>query len=182
MDALQAIEKRRSTRNYLSRPISRDKLDILLKAGASAPKAGDFHICMVLNAQVLRQINDQALSAMKNSANDFLMSRANLPGYQPLYGAPALMVISAAADNPYGMANASNAATTACIAATALNLGSCYLLTPTLALNNDQDLCKRIGMPDGYKPMCAVALGFRGDVDRFSASRAPGFENYNYCE
>ena len=42
--------------------------------------------------------------------------------------------------------------------ATGLGMGSCYLVSPTLALNGEgnRDLARDAGIPDGYGVKCAV--------------------------
>jgi nitroreductase len=176
MDTLQALQSRKSVRNYLAGPVENDKLELLLKAANSAPKAGEFHISLVLNPALLREINDKAHQAMKDSGNDFLVERAALPGYRPLYGAPALLIFSAPAENPFSPATTANAATTAAIAATALGLGSCYVVTPTLALNADAALAGKLGIPSGYTTMCGLLAGYAGE-ENVAAPRFAGTEN-----
>lgn len=180
MDALAAIAARKSVRDYLAQPVEQDKIDALLIAAGSAPKAGDFHISVVENTDVLKAVNDTALQVMLDSGNDFLTCRAKLPGYQPLYGAPLLFLFSGPATNPYTQANASNACTTALLAATALGLGSCYLVTPTLALGADDTLAARIGVPQGYTAVCGGIFGYAGDTDKYVSERKP-FDSFSYC-
>ncbi|MDR1159257.1 MAG: nitroreductase family protein [Syntrophomonadaceae bacterium] len=180
MDAIKAIEKRKSIRSYVSKQVEADKINILARAANSAPKAGGFHISVITNTRVLIDIDEKALTAMKNSGNDFLTQRANTPGYRPLYGASALFVISAE-KGPYAQATASCSATAVTIAATALNLGSCYMVSPILALTADSGLSAKIGVPEGYTPICAVALGYTESEDAFSTPREAA-DNINYCE
>ncbi len=40
METMEAILTRRSIRKYLPDPVGRDKIEIILKAGMSAPSAG----------------------------------------------------------------------------------------------------------------------------------------------
>ena len=178
MDALKALEVRKSVRSYQQRPVEAGKLDTLLKAANNAPKAGEFHITVVLNPEMLSEINDKALAIMKSSGNEFLMQRAALPGYQPLYGAPVLLIFSAPDANHYSKANVSNAATCAIIAATAMDLGSCYVVTPTMPLNEDAALARKVGVPEGLKPMCGVLVGYQ-DGEKFATIRTME-DNINY--
>ncbi|MCC8194490.1 MAG: nitroreductase family protein [Deltaproteobacteria bacterium] len=179
MDALKAIEARKSTRSYTKEPLADDRIQTLVKAATRAPKAGDFHIAVVTNPDALQECNDIALECMKKSGNDFLVSRASLPGYQPLYGAPLLLVFSGSEQNPYSLANASCAATAATIAATALELGSCYVVTPTMALAAKPALARKMGVPEGFKPQCCVIAGYSaGDA---YGSPASEFTNISYC-
>lgn len=170
MDAIKAIETRKSARSYLDRAVGADDQKTLVTAAKSAPKAGTFHITVVTNKELLREINDKTLEAMKNSGNEFLMSRAALPGYMPLYGAPLLIVLSAPAEEPYAAVNTACAATNACVAATGLGLGSCFVVSPTLALVPDKDLSGRAGVPDGFKVFCGVLAGYAGE-EKFAAEK-----------
>ncbi|MDL2286925.1 nitroreductase family protein, partial [Desulfococcaceae bacterium OttesenSCG-928-F15] len=170
MDTLQALEIRKSVREYQAKAVEAEKLESILKAANNAPKAGAFQVSVVLNPDLLKEINDKALLCMKKSGNAFLMERAAQPGYEPMYGAPVLLVFSAPPENPYSLANVSNAATSGIIAATALGLGSCYIITPTLALNEEPALCAKIGIPQGFRPMCCMLAGYAGG-DKFASPK-----------
>lgn len=179
MDTLKAVADRKSVRSYQTKAVEDSKIETLIGAANSAPFAGPFHISVLLNKDLLTELNHKTLTAMKNSGVEFLKSRAELPGYEPIYGAPLMFVFSAPEDNPYGGANCSNAATTAALVATDLGLGSCYVVTPTLALAKDPDMCRKIGLPDGFKAICCLLLGYTDDKDKFSTPR-PKAENVNY--
>jgi nitroreductase len=56
------------------------------------------------------------------------------------------------------------------IAATALGLGSCYLITPILAFKADKGLAARAGIPEGYEIMCAVVVGYKAG-EKFAVER-----------
>lgn len=178
MDAIKAIETRSSARSYAAQPLTQAQLDTLVKAAQSAPKAGNFHISVVTNAGLLAQIDAKALEAMQNSGNDFLMGRAALPGYRPLYNAPVLFLFSAPPQEPYGAANCAGAATAAAIAATALELGSCYVVTPTLALAADAELGQKAQIPAGYKAMCGLLAGYK-EGEKFTTEKQP-LNNVSY--
>lgn len=178
MDMLSTITARKSTRSYSPEPVGKEKLSLLAQAANSAPKAGPFHITVLTNRAIIAEINEKALAAMKMSGNDFLMSRAAIPGYQPLYGAPVLMLFSAPASNPYGNVTAAAAATAVTFAATAIGLGSCYVVTPTLALNPDAELQRKAGTPEGFSTVCGVLLGFPGE-EKFVAEKG-GEDNVTF--
>jgi len=137
MNVSEAIAKRKSVRAYEDKPISADFLKRVVEAGQWAPNAGPFQISVIQNARLRQRINDRALGAMIHSGNEFSQRRASLPGYQPIYGAPVLILLSAPADAPFGTANTALAAENMLLEATGLGLGSCYLVSPTRALNGD---------------------------------------------
>lgn len=179
MDSIKAITNRRSIRSYQIKAVEGSKIETLIGAANSAPFAGPFHISVLLNKDLLTEINHKALSAMKNSGNEFLQSRAALPGYEPMYGAPLMLVFSAPKENPYGLASCSNAATTAALAATELGLGSCYVVTPTLVFGHDADICRRAGIPENFQAACCLLAGYTDDASKYSAPRQRD-DNVNY--
>lgn len=180
MDAIKAIEARKSVRSYQGRAVEKEKIETLVMAAKNAPKAGNFHITVITNKEILGKINDTTLDAMKKSGNEFLMSRAALDGYMPLYGAPVLIMLSAPPEETFSAVNTACAATNVCIAATALGLGSCYVVSPTLTLGPDKEMCRKIGFPEGYAPFCGVLIGYAGE-EKFTTERYSP-DNVNFYE
>ena len=170
MNISEAIAKRKSVRAYLDKPVPDDDLEKIIEAGRWAPNAGAFQISVVRNPGLRQRINDRTLDAMHRSANEFLRQRASLPGYQPLYGAPVLILLSGPADAPHSARNTSLAAQNMLLQATGLGLGSCYLFSPTLALNGEdnRDLAREAGIPDGYAVQCAVIVGYAENENKFA--------------
>ena len=180
MNTLEAIRARKSVRSYKQSPVEAGKLEQLIAAANNAPTTGTLHISVVENRDILKSLNDAVLIAMKNSGNDFLVGRASLEGYQPLYGAPVLFLFSAPEGAPYTEAAASCAAANITIAATELGLGSCYVISPLLGMKANAEFGKQIGVPEGFAPVCGVLAGY-SDGDAFGTSRSavPGV---NYCK
>jgi nitroreductase len=101
----------------------------------------------------------------------FAKERADLEGYHALYGAPALFLISGP-ESPYSGINAACAATNITLAASALDLASCYIGSAVLAFKDNPQLAKKAGIPEGFVPFCGVLAGYAGE-DKFS--QAPAF-------
>lgn len=169
MTVSEAIITRKSVRAYVDTPVPNDTLEKIVEAARWAPNAGPFQISVIRNAGLRQKINDCTLDAMIHSGNAFLQQRAALPGYQPLYGAPVLILFSGPADAPYSAVNAALAAENLLLEATGSGLGSCYLISPTLAVNSphNQDLVQEAGIPDGYKLQCAVIVGYAAAENKF---------------
>jgi len=121
---------------------------------------------------------------MVHSGNAFLQQRASLPGYQPIYGAPVLILLSAPTNAPYSAVNTALAAENMLLEATGLGLGSCHLITPTLALNgeNNRDLAREVGLPDGDVVQCAVIIGYAAAENKFTASERTKKGSVNYVD
>jgi FMN reductase [NAD(P)H] len=184
MDVSEAIAKRKSVRAYEDRPVPADVLKKIVEAGQWAPNAGLFQISVIQNAGLRQRINNRALDAMVHSDNEFARQRASLPGHQPLYGAPVLILFSAPADSPSGTANAALAAENMLIEATGLGLGSCYLMSPTRALNGESnhDLAQKAGVPEGHTVQCAVIVGYAAAENKFSFGDRSKRGNINYVD
>jgi len=68
--------------------------------------------------------------------------------------------------------------------ATGLGLGSCYLVSPTRALNGEsnQDLAREAGVPKGYTVQCAVIVGYTAAENKFSLGERSKRGKVNYVE
>jgi FMN reductase [NAD(P)H] len=184
MNTGEAIRTRKSVRAYEDRPVPGDVVAKIVEAGQWAPNAGPFQISVITNRALKQKINDRALDAMINSGNDFARQRAALPGYQPLYSAPVVILLSAPADSPMGAVNASLAAENMLLEATGLGLGSCYLMSPTRALNGEgnSDLAGEAGVPQGYAVQCAVIVGYAAAENKFTLGTRAKKGTTNYVE
>lgn len=182
MEFDEVIKKRKSVRSYLDEEINDDDLKKIAKSGQIAPKAGEFQITIIKNKNIVKEINDLALNAMKNSGNEFLEERAAIPGYQPLYGAPVLILLSAPDENEYGGLTSSCAAENMILTATNLGLGSCYMITPTLAfLVKSEELSKKLNLPKGFKVLCGIAIGKEGPSEDMNPELEK-IDNVNFVE
>ena len=170
MNISEAIAKRESVRAYLDKPVPADDLAKIVEAGQWAPNAGEFQISVIRNADLRQRINDLAYDAMINSGIEFIQQRASLPGYQPLYGAPVLILLSGPTAAPFSAVNTALAAENMILEATALGLGSCYVVSPSLAFNAEANraLAQESGIPDGYAFQCAVIVGYAAAENKFS--------------
>lgn len=168
MDTMEAILKRKSVRSYKQEPLTDEQLKALVDAGLSGPGGGAVHLSVIQNADLIRRINDITKAAML-AGGGFMKERASLPGYEPVYGAPALLLVSAPDQN--GLANCACAAENMLIAATALGLGSCYLMSIKSAFSGSEGdaLLKQCGVPEGYTVCCGMIAGI-ADGDKFSSA------------
>ncbi|SHI21649.1 Nitroreductase [Sporobacter termitidis DSM 10068] len=179
MEALEAILKRKSVRSYKTAQISDKDLEAILEAGKSGPGGGAYHLSVIQKPELLKKINDATKQAML-AGGGFMKERASLPGYEPVYGAPTLILLSAADTN--GIANASCSAENMLVAATALGLGSCYLMSVRGAFAGEGGaaLLRECGVPEGNTVNCAVIAGYQ-DGEAF-ASSAPKVRTVNYVK
>ena len=184
MDISEAIAKRKSVRAYLDKPVPADDLAKIVEAGRWAPNAGPFQISVIRNAEVRQRINDRTLNAMVHSGNEFLQQRASLPEYQPIYGAPVLILLSSPADAPFSAVNTALAAENMLLEATGLGLASCYIITPAMALKGEdnRDLARAAGLPEGYAVQCAVIVGYAAAENKFTVGERTRKGSVNYVD
>ena len=176
METLEAIARRKSVRSYKQEQVSEEAMATIIKAGLSAPYAGPFQVSVVQKPALLKRLSEATLTAMKNSSNEFLRERASVAGYDPLYGAPTVVLITAPADSRNGAANAALAAENMILAATDLGLGTCYMGSPASGLGGEQgpELAAEIGIPAGYTVRSSVAIGYPAAGETFAPPKREG--------
>ena len=165
MDAVKAVFERKSVREYTADQITEEQLNVLTEAALCGPGGAALHISVIQNADLIKRLSDMAKEGMLNSGNAFSVGRASLPGYEPCYGAPTLFLFCSPAGND--ASTASCAAENVLIAATALGLGSCYLMSTKFAFVGEKgaEHAKECGIPEGYEFTCGAIVGTKaGDA------------------
>lgn len=153
MNTYDAILARRSVRKFYDQPISLAVMSKLLLAGNCAPigrgQSQSMFLSVVQTPKLLEEIKQEA------------RKKFNLP--DALYGAPALVVVSSCGDSMFENIEYANAA---CIienimlAATDLELGSVYIWGAVTAFRDNAEICAELNLPEGFRPVSAVALGY----------------------
>ncbi len=178
METLEAIISRKSVRGYKDEQITVEELSTILDVANKAPNAGPFQVTVIQNKEFLTEINDKTKLKMLASEG-FMKERASMPGYEPLYNAPTLIVVSTP-EAPFSQINASAAITTMSIAATDLGIGSCYVISPIQTLV-EPDVMLRLDLPEGFVPISGLLLGYESDNQIQSPPR-PDVDNINFIE
>lgn len=144
---LAAITNRRAVRKYQPTPVSEEQIQALVTAFQASPCAmhqtADLQGIVVTN-QELRQ----RVEKVTNNA---------------CYGAPLLFVLTTKKDSKFGERDSSVAAENIMIQATALGLGSVYIMGGALALNGHVDLLTDLSVTAGYKVSTIVPVGYAAD-------------------
>ena len=173
MDAMEAILTRRSTRNYLPRPVERENLDILLAAARQAPSGGNNqtnHFLVIQNRAVLDRLIgmvEEAFSRMEVDEDIYASLRhailaSKKGGYVFSYNAPVLIVVANRRDYGNNMADCACAIENMMIAANALDLGSCWI-NQLRWLNEEPALVeylRSLGMREYERVYGAVIVGY----------------------
>lgn len=160
MNTLEAIFHRRSTRAYLPKQISDGDLEQILKAGSAAPVAmaryDSLHITVVQRDDLIARVFDEAEDAVFAT----LGVRKNLN-----YGAKTLIVVSSQPPHREGMdyANGGIVIENMVLAATALGIDSVIIGAPIAALAANPALVQVLGIPQGFRPVLGVVLGYSAE-------------------
>ncbi len=152
MNTLDAIKARHSTRGFSDRQISDDDLKTILFAGGQAAVGGaDFRSMKLYAVQ-----DPELLKAIDES------SAKTRPGSHPLYGAPTLVVLASKESilKNIEFTNAGCVIQNMMVAATDLGVDSIYLWMSMYGINNDPELVKRLGFPEGFTCVGTMALGY----------------------
>lgn len=165
-ETLNVINSRRSIRKYKSEQIGAAELQQILNAGLYAPSAMNqqaWHFSVVQSGPLLDKIKAVMKENLLNSGVAFFVERASAPGFVAFHGAPTVVIISADEKAPHIQLDCGAAAENMALAAESLNIGSCIFTSSEhlFAKDKDGELKKELGIPEGYRHVCAVALGYK---------------------
>jgi len=155
MEMMKTIAIRKSTRGYKAEQIGDDSLTTILNAASAAPVGmgayNSVHITVIQNSDLLDKITNATAKFFDN------------PKMKPFYGAPTFIIVSSKLNEKaptIGVANASCIIENMTLAATSIGLGSVYLMAFLSAFSADEELLKELDLPEGFLPVCGMALGY----------------------
>lgn len=154
MNTLDALYSRKSIRSFNGEPATQDELNEILKSAYASPvgraKYETLHITVISNKDFLTEWESLVATVTRN------------PDLHPFYNAPTVILVSSEVPNERPNVNYSNAAIIAhnmAICATELGVGACHIWGAVAMLPASPKLIKRLNIPDGMKPCCALAIG-----------------------
>ncbi len=157
MNAIESIKKRKSTRSYNSKQINNSNLEMILQAGMAAPVGSNaydsLHITVVQNQEIFNKIN-VAVTEMIYKILGKKMDKN--------FGAPTMIFVSSkpAMMPSLEYANAACVLENMAIAATSLGIDNIIWGGAAAAVAQDADLQKALEIPEGYKPVLCISLGY----------------------
>lgn len=181
---LQDIFERRSVRKYKSDQISEEDLSTILDAGKYAPSANNkqpWHFSVIQDETILDRLSSETKLLFMDSENPFLRKIGSNEDFQLYGGAPTVIVISGDAGNPNYEKDCSIAGENMMLAAKSLGISSCFTISTIFVFNGKEGdyFSKKIGIPEGYKAMASILLGYSEPEDiPAAAERREGTVNY----
>lgn len=154
MDFTKIMHTRQSTRSYQTFGLSQGQIEIILQAGQNAPvsrgRFEDYQITVIKNPEVLAAITSAAREVTGDTEKD------------PLYGAPALFIVSAKEPTkPGSIASAAAIVENMHLQATAELLGSCFVMGIFQNGTFDAEgIREKMQLPDGFTPVAGMVAGY----------------------
>ena len=152
-ETIKTLTERRSIRKYSSRPVSKEDLELILKAGVYAPTGRNTRDTLFL------VVTQKELISRMSKMNAAVMGSEN----DPFYGAPAVIVVFAdrtrtttVEDGSCAMANLMNAAFS-------LGIDSCWIHRAREVFESEEgrEIARSFGIPDEYIGIGNCILGYR---------------------
>lgn len=151
MDMTTIFNTRRSIRSFTGEAISDESMKKIIHAANASPvglgKYDSVHLTVVKDKDLLAEIEKNTAAAFKAENRSFL------------YNAPELVIVSTASADNVGYSNAAIIAHDMSLAAVDEGVGVCHIWGCIVALGTNPELIKKLGIPEGFTPACAVALG-----------------------
>ena len=150
MDFYDVLSKRVSTRKFTDEKISEEDIKILLDAANKAPIAmGQY------DSSRLTVIEDRDLiKEISQEYKDFTGKDSDA-----LYNAPVFIIFSSNKDNTSKYEDAGCVLENIALAATNLNLGSCYIRGLVNKLGNEAKYIDKLMLDRGYYPVSGIIVG-----------------------
>lgn len=151
MEFTTILDTRKSIRSFTGENISEESLKNILHAANVSPvglgKYDSIHLTVIQDKDILAEIEKTTTTVFKAEDRSFL------------YNAPELIIVSTSATDNVGYSNAAIIAHDMILAAVNEEIGACHIWGCMMALSTNPELIKKIGIPEGFTPTCAVALG-----------------------
>lgn len=155
MNTMETICSRKSVRSYTGENITKEELDVILKAANASPvgmgQYDSLHLTVITKKELLDKIEASAATMFRK------------PDMHPLYNAPTLILVSAKKPAPMmenvSFSNAAIMVHNMALAATELGIGSCYIWGAIAALSRNAEILNELALPEDFIPCCAISLG-----------------------
>lgn len=168
---IEAIQNRRSCRQFKSEQLSKEHIMAIIGCGLSAPSAHDeqpWLFSVVKNKGLLAEINEEAKKGFADSPVDVFRVFAKSPDFSIFYDAPLVVFVSGNNDTmfPEAMLNRFDcgaATENMLIAAESLGVGSCWIGLAAYGFSGErkEEFMKKLKIPANYTPFYAVSFGYK---------------------
>ena len=171
--AMDAIRDRRSCRAYKSEPLKDGELEMILEAAILAPSAKNLqerHITVITDRNYLDELNEKMCEKISRSPDE----------YHIFHHAPAVLVLSAPDTARWGREDMGILSENIALAAESIGIGSVILGLPQMYYETQEanEDIEKLGVPEGYRPVLCVSLGYKANDDIPAKPRNRGVVSY----
>lgn len=164
-EVIQCILNRRSIRSYKPEQIKDEEIQAIVQAGIYAPSAGNgqpWHITVIQNKVVLEGMSSAIKELLLKSDNPYFQQRAQAEGFNVFHKAPAVVVVSGDVESRFVPVDCAAAVENMLVAAASLKIGSCWIGMADVLFSAEEgrEFIKELGIPEGYKPVYTLILGY----------------------
>lgn len=179
-ETLRTLFERRSVRSYKADPISKSDLETIVAAGkaaASGMNRQPYHITVVQNPDAIGELCDLVKRQMRKGP---MAERAKDPSFSPVYGAPAVIIVSADPKQGLSTYDSTLVMGNMYIGARSLGIGSCWLNIFGVIADEPEakEVYAKLGVPEGYKVIVASCFGYPDG--EWPQAREKRDDNVNY--
>lgn len=151
MDFYEVLEKRVSTRQYTEEKISGGDIEKLIDAAYKAPIGmGAYDNCrltVIKDKSLIKEISSEYQEKLEKKSD-------------PLFNAPVLIIFSSNnKENDLRFQDAGCLLENISLAATNLNLGSCYIRGVFSALGDEASYIEKLNLDEGFYPVSGIVIG-----------------------
>lgn len=184
---IQAILSRRSIRKYKPIQVSDEELSTMLEAGLYAPSGGNCQYARFTVIQrpmvlvELKKIVEQEFSRMDITEGMYkskvhAIEAAKKGGYDFIYNAPTLIIVTNKKGHGNAMADSAAAIENILLAATSMNIGTCWINQLTWLSNNYilREFLKPFGIKEDEEICGSIAVGYSDQPQAKALPRKEG--------
>lgn len=162
-EVIKNILKRRSCRMFKEDKIDKSILLEIIKAGTYAPSAMNqqpWHFTVISNKELIDQLSFSTKEILKNHDLEYVRKYGNNEKFHVFYNAPSIILVSHTENAYEPKVDCAAATQNMLLAAESLGIGSCWVELVSFLFEKETEVSKKLEIPNGYKPLHAIALGY----------------------
>ena len=185
-EVLRIIHERRTVRDFKPDQVKEEDLNTILEAGHQAPSEWNrqpWYFTVVQKQSLLNRIEVAARGAFQMNFPDQAKAMPWIvaPGFHYFYNAPTVIFISEQTSIEKNvLGDCAIALMNMMYAAQSLDIQTCAVVTalPAFSTEEGPEFIKDLKIPEGYKPVYALALGYTAKPLPLAAPRKEDFVNF----
>lgn len=158
---IETIMSRRSVRDYQTRAVPRDTMDIIAECGINAPNGmnkQEWEIRIVDNPEFINGVTSLFVKENPKAADD--------PKFRNMFRNAPTVAFIAAPEGSYAGVNCGLLGENMILAAWSMGIGSCCLGGPVAFMKSETaaDYLAQLNFPEGYTLLYAIGFGFPAET------------------